>query len=117
MSLAKKIEQKRRAKKVAERNKKMKLATAGIAAGLTAGALGGILLAPKSGKETRANIKDKSKHAKARVDEKLNIGKANIDESKKRIKEYLQNRKNQELNLENHNTEVAQIETSEKVEA
>ncbi|WP_373599956.1 YtxH domain-containing protein [Paraclostridium bifermentans] len=104
MNLAQKIEQKRKAKKIAERNKKMKIASAGIAAGVTAGALGGILLAPKSGKETREDIKGKSKEvantinektkeAKSNLDEKLALGKDNFLESKKKIREYLDSKK------------------------
>lgn len=124
MSLAKKIEQKRRAKKVAERNKKMKIATVGVAAGVTAGALGGILLAPKSGKETRLDLKDKSQkvattvneksqQAKVKVNEKLNNGKANFQESKNKIKEYLQSKKNLNENEEIENEDVIKLEQSE----
>lgn len=117
MNLTKKIEQRKKAKRVAERNKKMKIATVGM----VAGALGGILLAPKSGKETIADIKDKSQQVANTVSEKSQLAKVrvneNVNESKRRIKEYLQNKKNKDLNLENTEEEIDKLETSEAVEA
>lgn len=121
MNLTKKIEQRKKAKRVAERNKKMKIATVGMVAGVTAGALGGILLAPKAGKDTISDIKDKSQQVANTVSEKSQLAKArvneNVNESKKRIKEYLQNKKNKELNLENTEEEIDKLESSETVEA
>lgn len=52
---------KRKAKARAERNKKAKVAVTGAAVGTLAGVLGGLLFAPKSGKETRNDIKEGSK--------------------------------------------------------
>ena len=53
MNLSKKIEDKRKAKQRAEKVKKAKIATAGVVLGAVTGAVSGVLLAPKSGKETR----------------------------------------------------------------
>lgn len=128
MKLSQKIEQKRKAKKIAERNKKMKIASAGVAAGITAGALGGILLAPKSGKETREDIKvkskevantinNRSKEAKSSIDEKISLGKDNFLQSKQKIREYLDNKKaNKELVDKGEEADVIeQFQTDEEV--
>ena len=61
MNLSKKIEDKRKAKQRAEKVKKAKIATAGVVLGAVTGAVSGVLLAPKSGKETRNDIKEGSK--------------------------------------------------------
>ncbi|CEI73281.1 MULTISPECIES: YtxH domain-containing protein [Romboutsia] len=97
MSLAKKIEQKKKAKKAKERNKKIKIATLGVATGAITGILGGVLLAPKSGKETREDIKNTAKDINTNVSEKAAKTKekltTNVNESKRRIKEYLDSKK------------------------
>ena len=84
MSLAKLIDEKRKAKARAERNKKAKVAVTGAAVGTLAGVLGGLLFAPKSGKETRNDIKEGSKKA---------ARKENISDAKSKIKEYLNSKK------------------------
>lgn len=104
MSLAKLIDEKRKAKARAERNKKAKVAITGAAIGTLAGVLGGLLLAPKSGKETRNDIKEGSKKAAQKLNDKsvelkenLNTqvakGKENISDAKSKIKEYLNSKK------------------------
>lgn len=104
MSLSRLIEEKRKAKARAERNKKAKVAVTGAAIGTLAGILGGVLFAPKSGKETRNDIKEGSKIAAQKLNDKtvelkgnLNTqvtkGKENISEAKSKIKEYLNSKK------------------------
>ncbi|MGG5460523.1 YtxH domain-containing protein [Clostridium sp. B9] len=104
MSLSRLIEEKRKAKARVERNKKAKVAVTGAAVGTLAGVLGGLLFAPKSGKETRNDIKEGSKKAVQKINDKtvelkdnLNTqvvkGKDNICEAKSKIKEYLASKK------------------------
>lgn len=104
MSLSRKIEEKRRAKKRAIRNEKIKVATISVAAGAITGALGGVLLAPKAGKETIQDVKDASKQVsekvnvkmgetKLKINSKLNDTKEGIVESKQKIREYLNEKK------------------------
>ena len=111
MSLAKLIDEKRKAKARAERNKKAKVAVTGAAVGTLAGVLGGLLFAPKSGKETREDIKDASQQiaekinmktvdVKGKVSEKLEDKKGNFIESKKKIKKYIDNKKSVENSSE-----------------
>ncbi|EGT3617393.1 YtxH domain-containing protein [Clostridium perfringens] len=104
MSLSRLIEEKRKAKARAERNKKAKVAVTGAAIGTLAGVVGGLLFAPKSGKETRSDIKEGSMKAAQKLNDKttelkenLNTqvvkGKENISEAKGKIREYLNNKK------------------------
>ncbi|MCC0714412.1 YtxH domain-containing protein [Clostridioides sp. ES-S-0077-01] len=122
MSLSKKIEDKRKAKQRAEKVKKAKIATAGVVLGAVTGAVSGILLAPKSGKETREDIKDASQQiaekinmktvdVKDKVSEKLEDRKGNFIESKKKIRKYIDNKKN----FENSNVEDEIIDIVEPV--
>lgn len=104
MSLSKKIQAKRQAKIKAEKIKKAKTAAASVAAGVAVGAVGGILLAPKSGKETREDIKNASKQAvdavsdkaagaKAKAGDVIGAQKEKFNDSKAKIKEYLDAKK------------------------
>lgn len=105
MSLSRLIEEKRKAKARVERNKKAKVAVTGVAVGTLAGVLGGLLFAPKSGKETRSDIKecskktvqtlnDKSVDLKENLNTQVSKGKENICEAKGKIKEYLASKRN-----------------------
>ncbi|MGX9756885.1 YtxH domain-containing protein [Clostridioides difficile] len=107
MSLSKKIEDKRKAKQKAEKAKQAKIATAGVVLGAVTGAVGGVLLAPKSGKETREDIKDASQQiadkinmktvdVKGKMSEKLEDRKGNFIESKQKIRNYIDNKKHVE---------------------
>ena len=75
MNLLQKIEEKRNRQIRKDKNKKMAIATAGVATGVAVGTVVGVLLAPKSGKETIEDTKFK------------------VKESKEKIKEYLAKRK------------------------
>lgn len=105
MSLSKKIEDKRKAKQRAEKVKQAKVATAGVVLGAVTGAVSGVLLAPKSGKETREDIKEASQQivekinmktvdVKDKMSDKLEDGKGNFIESKKKIRKYIDTKKN-----------------------
>ncbi len=93
MSLLEKIEEKRVRKIKADRSKKTAIATIGVATGALIGSAAGILLAPKSGKETREDIKDKSIEIKDKISDNIEDTKCKVEESKLKIKEYLSKRK------------------------
>lgn len=56
-------------------------------AGAAVGAVAALLLAPKSGKETRAELKDKLAAAKDKVSDFLNKEKSALDGAAKKAKE------------------------------
>ncbi len=101
------IEKKKREKKKKENVKLAKIATITAVVGASVGTTAGVLLAPKSGKETRADIVEKSKLAKEEIrtkskslkenlDSKVVKGKNNISEAKSKISQYLASKKNTE---------------------
>lgn len=89
MGLYKLIEKKKRQQKRKNTTKMLAIA----AATTTAGVLSGILLAPKSGKETRADLKEKAGQANAQLKTKSEDFRSNLTESKNKIKEYLASKK------------------------
>lgn len=108
MRLSQLLEEKRKAKKRQAMAKTTK--TVGVTAivGASIGAIGGILFAPKSGKETREDLKNtaidankklkaKTEEAKIALNEKMQTGKENISEANAKIKKYLKEKKNKEL--------------------
>lgn len=122
MSLSKKIEDKRKAKQRAEKVKQAKVATAGVVLGAVTGAASGVLLAPKSGKETREDIKDASQQivekiniktvdVKDKMSNKLEDRRGNFMESKKKIRKYIDTKKN----IEHSNEEDKIIDIVEPV--
>ena len=101
------IEKKKREKNKKENVKLAKIATITAVVGASVGTTAGVLLAPKSGKETRADIVEKSKLAKEEIrtkskslkenlDSKVVKGKNNISEAKSKISQYLSSKKNTE---------------------
>ncbi|MGL4991783.1 MAG: YtxH domain-containing protein [Sarcina sp.] len=111
MRLSQLLEEKRKAKKRQAMAKTAK--TVGVTAiiGASVGAIGGVLFAPKSGKETRDNIKNsaldaneklKSKASEAKVvlNDKLQASKENIADANSKIKEYLKNKKSKDVVVE-----------------
>ena len=117
MSLLQKIEEKRNRQIKKEKNKKVAIATAGVATGAVVGTIAGVLLAPKSGKETIADVKEKSNQVKNKISENIEDTKFKVKESKDKIKEYLAKRKNENDIVEIEplqlieNTEVAEENT------
>ena len=93
-------------KKKKQKAKMVKTATLTAALGVTAGAPAGVLFAPKSGKETRENIANKSsetkdklvektKATKAAISKKVSEGKKDVSTAKEKISEYLASKKGQ----------------------
>lgn len=125
MGLLKIFEEKKKAKLRAEKAKKMKATALGAVSGTIAGILGGILFAPKSGKETRGQIVETSKKATEQVKETaINVkdqvkntaiaGKENLVEAKSRIQQYLADKKNAKQEVAT--TEEAKIVEQPQVE-
>lgn len=88
MSLLKKIEEKKKEQERIAKKKTAAVATTSLAVGTLVGSVAGVLLAPKSGKETITDIKESSQKVMDRIDEKTEISKK-ITDSKSKIKEYL----------------------------
>lgn len=107
MSLLQKIENKRAKKLKEERNKKVAIATAGVATGAIVGTISGILIAPKSGKETIQDVKEKT-------NENINKTKLKVEDSKVKIKEYLDKRKNK--SVESEENTIEEIEVLDEIE-
>ena len=105
MSLVKKIEAKKAQKAKEERNKKAVIGTVGIVVGTVVGAVTGILLAPKAGKETMEDVKQKGVDVKDKINENLVGTKEKVSESKAKIKEYLESKKaKEEVTIEEQET-------------
>ena len=93
-------------KKKKQKAKMVKSDALTAALGVTAGATAGVLFAPKSGKETRENIANKSsetkdklvektKATKAAISKKVSEGKKDVSTAKEKISEYLASKKGQ----------------------
>ncbi|MGL4991210.1 MAG: YtxH domain-containing protein [Sarcina sp.] len=104
MKLSQLLEEKRKAKKRQAMAKTAK--TVGITAvvGASVGAIGGVLFAPKSGKETRTDIKNSALDVNGKLKEKANelkgnlntcisTSKDNLNTANTKIKDYLKNKK------------------------
>ena len=111
MSLLQKIEEKRNRQIKKDKNKKIAIATAGVATGAVVGTIAGVLLAPKSGKETIEDVKEKSNQVKNKINENIEDTKFKVKESKDKIKEYLAKRKN-----EKSENEIVEIEPLQLIE-
>jgi len=116
MSLYNLIEKKRKEKK----KKIIKAAVVSTVVGGGIGALSGILLAPKSGKNTRNDIKEKVNSAKAKTIEQSENLKNNIKEAKSKIKDYLKDRKDKKAitseEVEKEQDLTEEVSTEETVE-
>ncbi|WP_210238541.1 YkuS family protein [Pseudalkalibacillus caeni] len=85
---------------------------AGVAAGTVVGAAAGFLLAPKSGKELREDVSDKTKTAKEKassisdtVKEKTSTAKDKISEQSNKIKDKVNEMKNKAESKKDSNQE------------
>ena len=109
MKLSDLLEQKRKEKAKKETVKNTKIATTSVVVGATVGAIGALLFAPKSGKDTRKAISEKSKKVANSVSEKVKETKGNFDNkitnSKENIKKSL-------LKLEKDKTVVLEEENN-----
>lgn len=133
MSIYGLIEKKKKDQKKKERAKIAKIAGATAILGTAVGAATGILFAPKSGKETRDDLANKTKEASTKIAEKGNELKNNINSkvsehkddlkvAKGKISEYLANRKVKsseeeiilEENIETDNDNIESEDLTEK---
>lgn len=115
MSLSDYIEKKRLEKEREIRNrirKKRAISFAKIFTGATLGTALGILIAPKSGKETRKDIKNKAKEGKDFVYENVNEIAQNLKEKTLEIKDVVSEKYD---NFANRNMTEIQPETLEDV--
>ena len=112
MSLLQKIEEKRNRQIKKDKNKKIAIATAGVATGAVVGTIAGVLIAPKSGKETIEDVKEKSNQVKNKINENIEDTKFKVKESKDKIKEYLAKRKNEKS--ENEIVEIEPLRSEER---
>lgn len=101
MNLLQKIEHKKKQQQKEIKKRKALIATSGIAAGTIIGTITGVLVAPKSGKETREDVKEKGNDIKEKLNENIVETKDKLKQSKLQIKEYLKNKKNKSTSEEN----------------
>lgn len=127
MKLSQLLEEKRKAKKRQAMAKTAKTVGVTAVVGASIGAIGGVLFAPKSGKETREDLKNsaittnekikvKAGEAKTAFTDKFQSGKENVSDASSKIKEYLKSKKSNsnEEALEIEATEVSTTEESEE---
>lgn len=93
MSLAKLIEEKRKAKSRKEKAKTTKNIAVGATVGILAGLAGGVLFAPKAGKETRDSLKESA------TDLSLTAKDKTI-EVKNKVTQYIKEKKDEKARLE-----------------
>lgn len=122
MVLTKAIKKRKEAAKRARKKAKAVKIAKVAATSLTLGAIGGILFAPKSGKETRKDItngisdtgqaiSNKSKEIASKTNDSLKNTKDKICESKEKIKDYFDKKKNEiELSIEECFDDITQNE-------
>ena len=82
-----------------------------MATGAVVGTIAGVLIAPKTGKETIEDVKEKSNQVKNKINENIEDTKFKVKESKDKIKEYLAKRKN-----EKSENEIVEIEPLQLIE-
>jgi gas vesicle protein len=98
------IEKKKKEQKRKENIKVAKIASLTAVTGAALGSIVSLLFAPKSGKETRSDIVEKTNEAKDKISEKgteiketlnckLTEGKKDIKNAKAKISDYLANKK------------------------
>lgn len=110
MSIKKLISENKKRKERIARKKAVKNAALGAAAGAVVGGALGILLAPKSGKETREEISEGVKNLAEKAKEQLDNAKEKINEASDKIKvEIIKN----EERTEEKTTEIANLNENE----
>lgn len=121
------IEKKKREQKRREKAKIAKVAGITAVVGTSLGVAAGVLFAPKSGKETRADIAEKTVKAKDEIVEKSKVfkeniavkaeaGKNNLVEAKNKISQYLASKKEGTANELNEINEDLVEETEGNIE-
>lgn len=121
MNIREMLDKKMKEKQKKQRAKIAKRVTIGAIAGVATGVVGGILLAPKAGKETREDIaktaKDlgenaisKSVEIKETLDNKVVKTKNNANIAKEKISKYLSDKKAEKNNKKNEDEVVIEEE-------
>ncbi len=87
MSIMDLIEKGKKSRAKRERGKTIKNTAIGAAIGVTVGAAAGILLAPKSGKETREDIAQAARELPGKAKEVVEKAQGKIDEVKDKMKD------------------------------
>jgi len=87
MSIKDLIEQGKNARNKKVRKRALKTAAVGAAIGITVGAAAGILLAPKAGKETRAELANAAREIPDKTNEIIKKTKEKFEEVKVQLKE------------------------------
>jgi ABC-type nitrate/sulfonate/bicarbonate transport system permease component len=85
MSIFDIIEKGKKQRKLKERKRTLQNAAVGAAIGVTVGAAAGLLLAPKAGKETRADIAQAAKELPAKAKEIVEKTREKVEDAKKAI--------------------------------
>ncbi|MBU5315338.1 YtxH domain-containing protein [Clostridium bornimense] len=116
MKLSDLLEQKRKEKAKKEKVKNTKIATTGVILGATAGAIGALLFAPKSGKDTRKVIGEKSKQVANSVSEKVKETKGSFGDKINSSKENLKKTFSKKDEVQNETTllEENNVESEER---
>lgn len=128
MGLYKMIENKKKEQKRKKKAKTIKVVGITAAVGVTVGAVTGILCAPKSGKEIRGDLADKTSKAKegavkksslfkGSLSDKVEEGKKDIVTAREKISEYLASKKKQNKSRKSDVSEEIVISDESKVEA
>lgn len=87
MSIRDLIEKGKKIRQKRERNKALKNVAIGAAVGATVGAAAGVLLAPKSGKETREDIAKATRELPGKAKEIIEKAKDKVEEVKEKYQE------------------------------
>ena len=94
MAILEVFEKVKKQRKAAENKKALKNVAVGAALGVTVGAVAGVLLAPKSGKETREELavatKDAVEKAKVKIEEVKEKTLEKVEEAKGQLKQKME---------------------------
>ena len=81
------IEKGKKAVNKRQEEKALKNKAIGATLGLAVGAVAGVLLSPKSGKETREDIANTAKEIPVKAKEIIEMAKEKVEEAKEKLKE------------------------------
>ncbi len=113
MSIMELIESGKKARRQKERKQFLQNVALGAAVGVTVGAVAGVLLAPKSGKETREDVVKAVKELPDKAKEGIETVKEKIEEVKKNVSEKAEEVKNSDTEKGEKKIEEAKNVTPE----